>query len=302
MACKRSGVRLSLPPPPNSRCYQREFFYALSDSPLDQRSSFVVFAHMDLDDLQYLHGNAFTGYQASVSKQYSHYHGLQVMSAGAVTVAYGVQQYELCGQWMWPTFPGPMISFAPSADPGWWDHQYVAFSGAQVQRWQAEGIFPTEPQCVDDMPHFVERFREAQAWLACRDLWNTRRGFNRIQGLLLELAEARAVPERRQAWLETVLAGLKPRASGTPSLEQLSGQTGMAPSTLRRRFKQAMGMSMSEHALSVRMAEACRLLADTDQSVGSIADELGYNDIYFFSRQFRTRIGLTPTAYRTSKQ
>lgn len=260
---------------------------------------------MDLDDCQFLHGRRFRRYTADIAKHYSHYHGLQVMSAGAVRIAYGLRdqgERELRGAWLWPTYPGPLISFRPAVDPGWWDHQYIAFTGAQVQRWQAEGIFPTEPQEIADLTDFVPRFRAALQLLQRREHWPTRRGFNLVQQLLLELAEARAQPQRREAWLETVLLALQPDASGTPSAEALARQAGMAASTLRRRFREAMGMSISEHALSLRMTEACHLLATTDEAVGTIADRLGYSDIYFFSRQFRGRVGVSPTAYRRSKR
>ena len=46
------------------------------------------------------------------------------------------------------------------------------------------------------------------------------------------------------------------------------------------------------------MERARLLLAESSLSVGMIAEALGFRDVFFFSRQFRQRTGLTPTAYR----
>jgi AraC-like DNA-binding protein len=36
-------------------------------------------------------------------------------------------------------------------------------------------------------------------------------------------------------------------------------------------------------------------------SIGMVADALGFRDIFYFSRQFRARMGLSPLAYRRSR-
>jgi iron complex transport system substrate-binding protein len=39
-------------------------------------------------------------------------------------------------------------------------------------------------------------------------------------------------------------------------------------------------------------------LAPRDLSIGEVADQLGYRDVYFFSRQFKKYAGCAPGKYR----
>jgi AraC family transcriptional regulator, arabinose operon regulatory protein len=44
------------------------------------------------------------------------------------------------------------------------------------------------------------------------------------------------------------------------------------------------------------------LLTDTTQTIKQIAMQLGYSDVYFFTRQFREQTGLPPALYRKSRE
>jgi len=81
----------------------------------------------------------------------------------------------------------------------------------------------------------------------------------------------------------------------------LARSLGMGLSTLRRRFAQATGQSLHAYVLDARLAAACQWLRDTDLPIKTIASMLGYRDVYFFSRQFHEKIGVTPRAYRISR-
>lgn len=63
-------------------------------------------------------------------------------------------------------------------------------------------------------------------------------------------------------------------------------------------FKKEKGVTMQQYHNSVRMDEACKLLCSTLMSIGEIADKLGFSDVLYFSRCFRTYTGKSPSAYR----
>jgi len=50
------------------------------------------------------------------------------------------------------------------------------------------------------------------------------------------------------------------------------------------------------------VAKARQMLGETELPLKTIADRLGYRDVYFFSRQFRKLSGVPPAAYRRSRQ
>ncbi len=69
-----------------------------------------------------------------------------------------------------------------------------------------------------------------------------------------------------------------------------------------RLFKRTVGKTVTEYISEYRIAKAAVLLAGTDESVTSVADSVGFDDVNYFSRTFRRLKGKTPTEYRKSKR
>ena len=63
-------------------------------------------------------------------------------------------------------------------------------------------------------------------------------------------------------------------------------------------FKRHTGCSPINFLIHVRMRHACGLLETSSMSVKEIAALLGYDDAFYFSRQFKSVIGIAPTGYR----
>ena len=76
----------------------------------------------------------------------------------------------------------------------------------------------------------------------------------------------------------------------------------MSLPTLRRRFKSATGTTLHNYLLQTKIAHARRLLGETDLPLKTVAARLGYDNVYFFSRQFREIAGVPPGIYRRSRQ
>ena len=265
---------------------------------------------MPASDLLFLHCGSYPNCAARVEKQFDSYYTLQFLEqgGGAVDVWYDNNRSTLdskSGAWFWPAFPGPHIRFHAAEGCPSWRHRYAAFQGPRVARWMAEGIWPTTPQ---QMPpgDYGERF-DALLFLlkgATPDPWRSARAANLLEAFLLELAEARATDtagvSESPSWLTAVLAALTTESS--LDYARLAAEMGMAVSTLRRRFRAVTGIPLHEFVLSQRLAKARALLGETDLPIKSVAEKLGYQDVYFFTRQFRLRTGVTPAAYRRSRQ
>jgi AraC family transcriptional regulator, arabinose operon regulatory protein len=63
-------------------------------------------------------------------------------------------------------------------------------------------------------------------------------------------------------------------------------------------FKRHTGYSPIDYFIRLRMHQACRLLDNTDLSVKEIADSLGYDDPFYFSRIFKALNDISPSEYR----
>jgi AraC-like DNA-binding protein len=84
---------------------------------------------------------------------------------------------------------------------------------------------------------------------------------------------------------------------GLPSQEIAAELLWTTPRTLRRRLAEE-GTSWRHIVNDLKFARAVSRLQEGRSSVGEIAEELGYTDTAHFTRFFRQRAGVAPSAYR----
>jgi AraC-like DNA-binding protein len=65
-----------------------------------------------------------------------------------------------------------------------------------------------------------------------------------------------------------------------------------------RRFKQATGISPINWLRRERIGLARTKLVETNSTIKQVAEQVGYNDVFFFSRDFKRCTGLSPSRYR----
>lgn len=94
-----------------------------------------------------------------------------------------------------------------------------------------------------------------------------------------------------QQWMETHYAQHF-------SLDSLSEMANMSRRNFSRRFKAAIGKSAFNYSLELKMKGARELLKNTNLNLQDIADQLGFKDNAYFSRQFKKENKITPSAYR----
>ena len=255
------------------------------------------------DDLTFLFGEFVPKCSHNIDKTFNDYQTLQFMAAGAVELDVGGRKHELAGANFWSCYAGPRISFHVTPGRRSWAHRYIAFRGPLVARWIAEGLFPVAPQESPSGVPFEARFDRLLELSRRSDRVNQLRAIHELEGILIDLADARAQATEHQPWLKTVIDRLHDfSAGGEPDYETLAEKIGMTASTLRRRFKFATGTTPHQYVLQLRIAEAKRMLGGGDEPIKRIAQKLGYRDVYFFSRQFRALTGVPPAMYRRSRQ
>lgn len=88
------------------------------------------------------------------------------------------------------------------------------------------------------------------------------------------------------------------RMTDWPTLAQLASVVGLSPDYFSRVFRQTYGRSVRQWVVDQRIRLARLYLAESCHDVTGIAAMLGYNDVFYFSRQFKARVGVSPSAYR----
>lgn len=82
---------------------------------------------------------------------------------------------------------------------------------------------------------------------------------------------------------------------------ELSQRFGIPVSSLKRCFKGVYGTAVGSFMRSYRMDMASHLLAETQDTVSAVSAKAGYANCSKFSEAFKAATGMTPMAYRKSK-
>ncbi|MCF6333491.1 MAG: AraC family transcriptional regulator [Draconibacterium sp.] len=82
------------------------------------------------------------------------------------------------------------------------------------------------------------------------------------------------------------------------SLNQLAKELGYSPSYFTTLFKKETNYSPISYFSHLKIVKACELLDYTNMKVKEISFHLGYSDPYYFSKDFKKKIGLSPRNYR----
>lgn len=85
---------------------------------------------------------------------------------------------------------------------------------------------------------------------------------------------------------------------GDVRMTEVADRLAMTPTAFSRFFKRNTGHNFVDYLRKLRIAQACRMLSDTDAPVTEICFAVGYFNISNFNRNFRAERGMTPTEYR----
>ena len=97
-------------------------------------------------------------------------------------------------------------------------------------------------------------------------------------------------------------ARIRESPAHAPSVAALARTAGYSADHFSRVFLKVTGARPQAYIVNARIERARQLLAESDLTIGMIADALGFQDIFFFSRQFRQRTGQTPTEFRRGRR
>ena len=78
----------------------------------------------------------------------------------------------------------------------------------------------------------------------------------------------------------------------------LASMENLSQSHYRALFLQMFGESPIEYIISKRIEAAIYFLENSDKKLSEIAPLVGYNDVYYFGRQFKRKTGISPGKYR----
>lgn len=207
--------------------------------------------------------------------------------------------------------PGSLILWHPEelhcygneSEP--WNHSWIHLCGDDVPALVAKypipknQIFPFSfPELFDkellDIYEELEGLWPSDSMLIRNLVENL---FLRVQRALLNDFPKTPVPERIRA----VKKYIDTHYNQPFTLETLARVGHLSASHLSAEFRTCFGCPPIEFRTRLRMQHACRFLKDTSLRVSEIASLVGYTDVYYFSKHFKTHYGESPNKFRKQK-
>lgn len=119
-----------------------------------------------------------------------------------------------------------------------------------------------------------------------------------IARIMAETGLGDMVPDALSPFLSDVYTAVRHALSSRLTIRSVAQSLHLAESTLAKRFRAETGITLGRYIDDLVLQEACRQLASTDRTIGTISDALLFCDQFYFSRYFKQRLGETPSQYR----
>jgi AraC-like DNA-binding protein len=97
----------------------------------------------------------------------------------------------------------------------------------------------------------------------------------------------------------TCIEYLQEHLTENVSIDHLAKLSCMSLSTFERRFKEHFSLTPKQYILHMKVHEACRRLPSA-KSIARVALETGFGGQSYFTKQFRSVVGITPKQYQLS--
>ena len=166
--------------------------------------------------------------------------------------------------------------------------------------------FEAEMPGIPGAPLFIKTTPFTRAWLSCcrtllqgntsESVHGTVRGL--LDGLLHHLAPELPRTPGGPAWLARVQGFIRSNSDRPLTVQETAESVGMTRGYLTTQFHKATGMTVKAAIDAERLKLSKSMLEYADSSITQVADQLGFPDVFAFSRFFKAREGIGPNQFR----
>lgn len=239
--------------------------------------------------------------------RFENYYGIQYNHEGRLRFAMNGRPKRIVdGAYAFITRPGPRFEYGPPAGESR-SHNYVCFRGPRVDEYVATGLLPIlkrSPLIPIARPEsFMAAFSEVVERVNEKRPDSHARAVHGLEGLLLQLGEgarernAQAIGHLRVP-VESLLRMTREEPSRNWDFHSEAKKMGVSYPHFRRVFRQMTGSPPGRFLQMVRLDQAARLLRESDERIGDVAEQVGVEDPFRFSKIFKKRFHLSPRVYR----
>ena len=197
----------------------------------------------------------------------------------------------------------PTLAHAYGSNDGKvWSQTYVVFDGSLFDLLQeSKGIQTRQPFWnLDSVHHWISRLEAVLCQPTIAEPKMEIRTVGKFAQLLIEMAtiEGSAVSQKEE-WLKKSIRLLgEPQNNGWINPHQVAIEVGLSYENFRKLFNQRTGNPPGKFQLQRKIDRACVAIYHDSINFKELAEELGFCDVYHFSKAFRQTKGIPPSTYR----
>ncbi|HEU4551506.1 MAG TPA: AraC family transcriptional regulator [Chitinophaga sp.] len=202
-------------------------------------------------------------------------------------------------------FPQVWHRYKPDIKLGW-EEYWVGFNGYYAQQLMAKGFFNTSTP-------FINIRLNKDILILFRRLIDTVKesltGYpQQLAGITLQLLGLIHTVAVHKAFDNDPVGRLISKAQfllhesleNHVDMEELARQLPMGYSSFRKAFRKITGESPNQYHINIRLNRAKDLLASTALNINEVAEQTGFDSVFYFSKLFKIKNGLSPNAFRKS--
>jgi len=116
--------------------------------------------------------------------------------------------------------------------------------------------------------------------------------------LILKLKEHSNTIYFEEKLIQQAISLIHQRSNEKLTLEKVAKECGFSKYYFSRIFKKYTGKSFKAYLIDLRINKAKYLLLNSKLTISQICYETGFNDLSYFSRMFKKRVGYSPSKFR----
>ncbi|MDD5705284.1 MAG: AraC family transcriptional regulator [Kiritimatiellae bacterium] len=258
------------------------------------------------DDVTFINGAVIPGCRAAIDAAFPGSYSIEFLLSGRMY--YGVDggpRTILSAPTAFWHCPSHTYQYG-AVDKDGWHHHWVLMKGPRARRYVERGLAPLSRLGylrVVRAPQFAAMFRRLVELARAGDPVSHAEAVLQLESMLCMLmAQSRptAASSPYGEHLERLTLRMREHPERGCDLPAEARAMGLSYSRLRHLFTQHAGKAPHDYLLTARMRAAAERLQDKAVQVKAVAVQYGYDDVAQFSKMFRKKIGLAPSAYRHS--
>jgi AraC-like DNA-binding protein len=203
------------------------------------------------------------------------------------------------------TSPGEWHRFKPKKSTGWVEH-YVGFSGDFAQRIFGRPWF-TQKNAVVNVGYREEILDTY--YKVFNFVIEEKPGYQQVSaGMVMKLLGYIVSFDRQKDFsgkrvekiIQCACFTIRENVEAKIDFQTFAGDNNIGYSYFRKMFKKYTGISPVQYHLDLKILRAKELLLQSDMSIKEISYNLGFQSIYYFSRIFKSKMGVAPSEIRKS--